>query len=484
MKRIALSYWTVLTVGLMLFLVHGWWFMARPHNRSEVVSGFGSVLVVLGIWLAAQPFLRKGIERATADALPPILGAFTMSNKTSLKYHAKREVQRPHGPRTDKDRNVLRTITGQKPYLDQHATASGSQALSGAKVHWWILKDEPAISNNSGFIESAGHVAALYQDELYDRAAARAGTAILQRFGILFGNRFVVLYIEPLPTKGEALTTNTARTTLLLNGEPLPWEDWAYEFREKMPKQLAEFVREKAAAVTEKDHISSIKERLKNVMDLYKVSRYRPAPAGVYLSDESTAVRVGRSPLSGAKSEGGGGIGHNAGAATKGDRDGEVGNIYHLFEKKGGAPSDKTTVDPFPVVKWVSIQNGGRTEDDGMEDKAAKFIQNQNTLLVNADFRVFKDMIARLCREKDTGLGPDLQSTVEEVVHQWFEQALVETVIGVQQMRGSKEWGPEEILRALSPEGLTSAVMQRYHVYIACRRDLGAKFGKFSAVSG
>jgi hypothetical protein len=103
---------------------------------------------------------------------------------------------------------------------------------------------------------------------------------------------------------------------------------------------------------------------------------------------------------------------------------------------------------------------------------------------VNADFRVFKDMIARLCREKDAGIGPDLQSTVEEVVHQWFEQALVETVIGVRQMRGSKEWGPEEIEKALSPEALTSAVMQRYHVYIACRRDLGAKFGKFVAASG
>jgi hypothetical protein len=92
--------------------------------------------------------------------------------------------------------------------------------------------------------------------------------------------------------------------------------------------------------------------------------------------------------------------------------------------------------------------------------------------------------VSRLCREKDTGIGPDLQSIVEEMVHQWFEQALVETVIGVQQMRGSKESGPEEIERALSPEALTSAVMQRYHVYIACRRDLGAKFGKFSAASG
>jgi hypothetical protein len=421
-----------------------------------------------------------------ADAASPSRWISKYLNTRYFKFPSGMNVRVREGwdsPRTDRDRNILRTITGQKPYLDQHATASGVQALSGTNVYWWILKDESAISNNSGYIESAGHVAALYQDELYDRATARAGTAFLQRFGILFGHRFVVLYLEPIPAKDQQLTTNTARTTLLLDGDPLPWEDWAYEFREKMPKQLAEFVRDKAAAVTEKDHISSIKDRLKNVMDLYKVSRYRPAPVGVYLSDESSAVRVGRSPLSGVKSGGGGG-GSDAGETTKGDRDGEIGNIYHLFEKKDGAPSEKSAVDPFPVVNWVSIKNGGRTEDDGMEDKAAKFIQNQNTLLVNADFRVFTDMVARLCKEKDTGLGPGLQSTVEEVVHQWFEQALVETVIGVQQMRGSKEWGPDEIERALSSEALTSAVMQRYHVYIACRRELGAKFGKFTAASG
>lgn len=382
-------------------------------------------------------------------------------------------------PRTDKDRNLLRTITGQKPYLDQHAIASGVEPISGAKVHWWILKDEPAISNNSGYINSAGHGAALYQNELYDRATGRAGTALLQRFGILFGYRFVVLYVEP--EKGQSLTTNTARTTLLLDGEKMPWEDWAYEFREKMPKRLAEFVCEKAAALTEKDHISSIKDRLKNVMDLYKVSRYRPVPAGVYLSDKSSGVRVGRSPFSGAKSEGSGGTGQEVGAASRGQRDGEVGNIYHLFEKKGGMPSEKSAADPFPVVKWVSIENGGRTEDDGMEDKAANFVPGQNTLLVNADFRVFKDMVARLCKEKKSGPGPGLQDVVEEIVRQWFEQALVETVIGVQQLRGSKEWGPEEIERALSPEALTSAVMQRYHVYIACRRELGAKFGRLAA---
>src|SRR6185437_1892794 len=228
------------------------------------------------------------------------------------------------------------------------------------------------------FVDSAGHVAALYQNELYDRATARAGTALLQRFGVLFGYRFVVLYLEPTPEKDQALTTNTARTMLLVGGEKLPWDDWAYEFRENMPKCLVEFINDKAAALTDKDHVNSIKDRLKNVMDLYRVSRYRPAPAGVYLSDESSAVRVGRSLSSSSKSEGSGGVGQSVGGASKGERDGEVGNIYHLFEKKGGVASEKSTVDPFPVVSWVSVEDGSRTADDGMEDKAATFVQNQN----------------------------------------------------------------------------------------------------------
>jgi hypothetical protein len=114
-----------------------------------------------------------------------------------------------------------------------------------------------------------------------------------------------------------------------------------------MPKRLADFVNEKASALTEKDHISNIKDRLKNVMDLYKVSRYRPSPAGVYLSDDSATIRAGQSPFSAAKSKGSGGVGQQIGSQTTGKRDGEAGNVYHLFQKKGGVTSDKLASDPF-----------------------------------------------------------------------------------------------------------------------------------------
>ena len=381
-------------------------------------------------------------------------------------------------PRSDIDRNNLRTITGQKQYLDNHALHSGKHNLNDAVVYWWILKDEPAITNNSGHIESAGHVAALYQNELYDRTTSRAGVARLQHFGILFGTRFVVLYVEPKPKSDDILTTNTARTTLLINGETLPWTDWAHEFRQTMPKTLADFVREKASANTEKDHLKSIKERLKGIIDLYKVSRYKPSPKGLYLSDASSALSAGISAASGSKSKArGDGIGAAIGVTSKGIRDGEIGNIYHLFEKKGGDKSEKTQSDPFPIVHWQSIRDGTRNEDD-MEDRAAKYIPDQNTLLVNSDFRVFKDMIKKLCNEKENKHGVNIEAVVEDVVHAWFEQALVETVIGIQQLKGSKEWGVDSVASALSEEALTTAVMQRYHVHIACRRDLGAKLGK------
>lgn len=154
-----------------------------------------------------------------------------------------------------------------------------------------------------------------------------------------------------------------------------------------------------------------------------------------------------------------------------------AGFVFAVLRRLGGATSDKVQTDPFPIVKWQTIKDGTRAEGD-MEDKAARYLADQNTLLVNADFRVFEDMISRLCKTKEAGHKVALRDVVTDVVHQWFEQALIETIIGVQQLKGSKEWGPDDINQALSEVALTSAVMQRYHVHNACKRELGAKLGK------
>jgi hypothetical protein len=240
-----------------------------------------------------------------------------------------------------------------------------------------------------------------------------------------------------------------------------------------MPDEIARLVQEKAAQSETPDHSKSIRERLGPLLDLLKVSRYRPSQAGELHLDELQTIRGGRPNTSGASQTqqitGGGGSGKSGGV---------LGNIYSVFEKKDGKPGDRVRPDPFPTVKWISAREGTRDPNE-LEDRAARFIEEQNLLLINADFRVFTDMIDRW--HKEFGARDAIRKTIEDAVHSWFEHPLVESVIGVQAMRGGREWAIDNIKAALSEEALTASVMQRYHVNNSVKRELGAKLGKLQA---
>lgn len=215
--------------------------------------------------------------------------------------------------RSDKDRNLLRAITGQKHYLQQHAQSSGQVKLTDASAHWWILKSEDALTQNSGFVASSGHSAVLWQDELYEMTSGRSSTAVLQAFGVIFGYTRVVIYIEP---NGSNITTNTARTLLLVGGKSSPWTDWQDEFRSKMPKEIVQLMEEVSASSAKTDHSDSIRDRLKQVEDLFSLSRYRATKGGALLVDGEVVGAGGSVREGGAKYEGR--DGHGKGAGTEG----------------------------------------------------------------------------------------------------------------------------------------------------------------------
>jgi hypothetical protein len=433
--------------------------------KPTIINEHGTMVVLLG-------------NSPDADTMTSPIGAASPSRWVS-KYLNSRFFRFPENitvkaregwkaPRGDKDRNVLRTLTGEADYLAKHAHESGEVPLSSARARWWILRDEDAITQNSGFVESAGHVAALYRGELYELSAGRSGMAKLQQFGVLFGHRQVVIYIEPVTDDGKVITTNTARTQLLIKNEPLPWSDWASEFRAAMPKAIQKLIEEKAAATSESDHSQSIRERLKQILDLYKITRYRAKPDGSLKIDVETTARGGEAKATG----GAGGASTSSRSGTKG---GQAGGIYAVFLKSDGVSGDRVRPDMFPKVDWVSVSNGTRELGD-FEDRAARYIPELNHLLINADFRVFNDMIDKWCRELPP--TPGTKETVTSAVHGWFQQALMETVIGVQGLRSSREWPVESLEKALTEEALTAAVMPRYHVYNSVKRELGSKLGK------
>jgi hypothetical protein len=324
------------------------------------------------------------------------------------------------------------------------------------------LKESP---DPHGRYAGGGHVAALYQNELYELITGRSGVTRLQAFGVIFGHSRVALYLEPHANKAR-ITANTARTNLLWNGEALPWAEWAAEFREKVPDEITQLMEQVAAGAASTDHHQSIKERLKQIRDLLRISRYKPAHDGKVNVDEESFGVGGRT--AGERGE------KQTGSAKAGGRGGRGGDIYALFLTAHGTPGEELRFDQDPAVTWVTVADGTRTPPD-MEDRAAKFLPQQNRLLINGDFRVFIDMVKRWCDRYAN--VPGSKPVVEQIVREWFEQQLVEAVLGAQTLRDSRYWTVNEIEKLWTEEALTATILPRYHIENNVKRALGAKLG-------
>jgi hypothetical protein len=257
-----------------------------------------------------------------------------------------------------------------------------------------------------------------------------------------------------------------------MDEEPLPWADWASEFREKLPEEINDLMEEVTAGSTSRDHKQAIKDRLKQIRDLFRISRYRRTPSGDLSVAQNTAGEDGGDKDTSKKPLKGG--------SGKGRRGGRPGDIYALFAVEEGEPGEEILADIDPEVTWISLDDGTRQPGD-LEDRAAKYLADQNRILINTDFRVFTDMIDRW-HERYLEV-PGARSHIEEVVREWFEQALIETVLGVQALSGSQEWTSENIARAWGEEALTASVMQRYHIDNSVKRVLGARLGSLKEKS-
>jgi hypothetical protein len=275
--------------------------------------------------------------------------------------------------------------------------------------------------------------------------------------------------VEPRQTANGDLSANTARTQLLIEGQPLPWTEYAAEFRERMPEAIIRLMDQVAAGTGNSDNAAAIRERLKQIRDLFKFSRYRPTPEGKHFIDDSFS-NVGGATGDTTTA----GSGTREGAGRNRGTGGRAGDIYSLFADTGGTPAEDVGGFTDPQVKWVSVRDKTRTIDF-LEDRAAKYLPEANTIQANADFRVFTDMIARW--RKFYSYAPGAEPVVEAVVKEWFQQQLVETVMGALALRKSGNWSEQEVEELWSEAALTSAVLPRYHIDERIKRSLGSRLG-------
>jgi hypothetical protein len=444
---------------------HGeFWTPVSNDLKPEQIKDHGTVVVLLG----------KSDDDNTMEPPPdtPMKSHWILRylNTRYFRFPPAVKVRAREGweiPRPD-THNFLRVVEGQGAWLDKKAVAKGAVQLASAKAHWWILSE--TADKDSGHYAPGGHVAAVYQNELYEMVYGRAGLARLQAFGVIFGPDRVVIYVEPESTAERVIFPNIARTQLIAGGQPLDWSAWAAEFREKMPVEISDLQEKIGAQAGDHDYNKAISERLKQIKDLLRFMRYRRAKDGVAAIDPTISIP--------------GGI---AGSSTRppsdenrlpGHKGGRAGDLYALFAES--SPLQANPVDSItePEVIWVSVEQGTRSPPN-LDDRAAQFLLQQNKLMINGDFRVFTDMI-----ERWTGHYshiPGARATVKQAVEEWFQQQLVEAVVSAQALKRTGRWSLEELSRLWSEEALTAAVLPRWHIDQSIRRQLGHRLGSLKA---
>lgn len=371
----------------------------------------------------------------------------------------------------------MRPVNGQKWMLDAAALDKGRVNLSSAVAHWWILPDakhkfeKPIAVDGSKDIHAMetfstaylhrGHTALLWKNELFDVQTGNAGYHRLQQCGILLGVDRVVLYVEP--TSG-AITTNTARTHLIVDEGDPPWLDWADEFKANMPQALHDLIDSIDVNVDRRGDEEAIREKIAAVMDLFQVPQYQRARGGDEELDDRTFAGLPSRPggSTGAGAGGGGGKKHP--------------QPFFSGSKNGRTSARRVSVGDLPRIIFKYRDDGSRAEGE-LEDMAATYVETKTdkTVHVNGDFRVFQAIAERYIKQYPH--SPGIRQKVREIVEKWIKLTLCEVVLGAKALQ-SEHWSAEVIEETLSERALTMAVMPRVLLNQAMKREIYAALGK------
>jgi len=376
----------------------------------------------------------------------------------------------------EKNANGLRPVRGQRWFLDGVAIHKGVVDLTTARAHWWVIPPEKhKWSDNPLRLPGApkpitsmqtfhtafnykGHIALVHQNELYDVRTSLAGYHRLQSFGVILGMSQVVIYIEP--TSGP-IVTDTARTRLLIANEEPSWDQWAAEFKEKMPADLAAFIESFDVGRNTSEDDAAIREKVKEMLPLFNVARYRKEAEGEAEVDDASEVP----PFPG------GGRGNGSGS-TRGGRDGSRPRPLLGKLRAGGTKASLVTPKDIPNVVFLY---GDKAREIMNEDIAAHYV-DQNLVQANGEFRVFQFLLEHYARQY--GDSPGVRKKILPIAERWAKLVIIDVVLGMRAMN-SPVWTSSKIDSMLrNDEAFTMALVPRILLTLHLKREIHRELGR------
>jgi hypothetical protein len=365
-------------------------------------------------------------------------------------------------------RTIFDTVRGQHHYLDKHSEWRGTVDLKDvdARVWWWVLTEE--ITAGGKTWNNRGHVAAIYQNELYEVRDRGNRLSALKDFGVYAGHGRIVIYVEPTNVVGA----NTARTSLVLKNGVIDYVGIGAAFADKMPAELAFYMAGQVSS-EKTDNRKSILRNLHEVDEALEQARYRRSPSG-----HPRHVSPDFGGQAGTGGEGGTRV--QSGVPRRGDASGRVGTDYlrkAREELERRMRTKRVDADPIPRIVW---DEEGKTVQTG---RAGTYTRASHVLTLNAQFDLYLDLLEWARAESKERVASEVDEETltrisQDEVRRWFEEAMAQAVVVLRPLAHDADWGPKVFDTGLSDEGLTAAVIShRWLLMSAIKRGLAGRLG-------
>lgn len=435
----------------------------NENNKSKLIQEHGTRVTLWGM-TEDQDMMQPppGISGARESWLVLYLNSRFFRIPENIDIQARIGYYRDNNPR----HNYLSKIVGQNSILDENSDLKGSLRVTDATIYWWVIQ-EGADGHGRALLK--GHTALVNQDEVFDVSDARSSR--ISYFGVIYGRDRVVIYVEP-----DHAVQNTARTSLVKSdGSPLNWDVWQDDFRENMPPALKAFLDALIEKNSRDSHGNSIRERLKSLRDLFKLSRYKAAQNGEFIANPNSEAQFGTAGFVSGERTDIGRPNHTGRGSTPGSI--ATALLSQLVQDgEDGVEAIKVEPDPFPKVQWTNEHDSPQ-----LVDRGAEYLPSSNLILANANFSGVRDVVEYFSKSFQD--SPDYLAVIKEVVHEAFEQVLTECVAGARSLKNRPRWSEADYTAAVSKEALTTVVMQRYWMVSHVRRILGSKIRGFNELT-
>jgi len=343
-----------------------------------------------------------------------------------------------------------RRVYGQKHYLEKTAVESGVQVLSDVSVHWWIIPKEEKRHDE---FEDSGHIAALYENELYDWSTGIRRRSRMSAFGIHSKRDQVVLYVEPRPSLRN-LIPSFERKVLKLGKLDFPWEQYGSEFNSNMPRQLKDFINKDLDSREIENREKWRNEQDKRIrqerIDFPKYVRATAVDVQATLElveniafvnrfgDEIHGPVIKPTPPIGPRKK----------------------RRYSRTRSTNALPVKCINEWVRPDVLWKQRADGSRDIGE-MEDRMSVYVRGTNQLYMNADFRSYEATINREFKNYEAAHDPYVQKVITDQVRAIFEMVIVDHIAGSFNLSAGPEWTDQQVDSVLTTEVLTTVAMQR-----------------------